>query len=187
MRKLILVLISFIMIFSLAFTNSFNYGLSILTDEVGFNWALRTGFEADQFKLYFDLNPNFDGGLNMTSITDLDLKLADINEMVSISAGVLWLNDRPTQEYVDNNQNRSTIFANIGFNFDIQNVSAKLGVGYPVNFDFQPTTNIIDYLNLRMTYTIPKPANFIDDLKIQFRFTKLRRDISLFISTPIYD
>lgn len=151
------------------------------------NWALRTGFDSEQFKLYFDLSPKFDEELSMITITDIDLKLADLNELINLSAGVLWLNDRPTEELINSKINRSVIFANVGFNFHIENVSAKLGIGYPVSQDFVLTTNIIDYLNLRMTYTVPKPANFIDDLKLQFRFTKLRRDISIFISTPIYE
>jgi len=185
MKKSFLIL-SIIFIFIFGLSNSFNYGLTIMTDEQ-VNWALRTGFDSEQFKLYFDLSPNFGEELNMITITDLDLKLADLNDMIGLSAGVLWLNDRPTQDYIDAGENRSAIFANVGFNFHVQNVSAKLGVGYPVGQDFEPTTNIIDYLNLRMTYTVPKPANFIDDLKLQFRFTKLRRDISIFISTPIYE
>lgn len=186
MKKSFLILLSFFMFFILSFSNSFSYGISIMTDE-NVNWALRTGFESEQLKLSFDLSPDFEGGLTIISITDIDLKLAEMNEMIDISAGVLWLNDRPTQEYIDADENRSTIFANVGFNFNVENVEAKLGIGYPVNLDFEPTTNILDYLNLRIAYTFPKPADFIDDLKIQFRFTKLRRDFSLFISTPIYE
>jgi len=186
MKKSILVILSLVMIFALSFSNSFSYGLSIMTDE-NVNWALRTGFESEQFKLSFDLSPDFEGGLTIISITDIDLKLAEMNEMIDISAGILWLSDRPTQDFIDDDVNRSTIFANVGFNFIVENVDAKLGIGYPVNLDFEPTTDILDYLNLRISYTFSKPGNFIDDLKIQFRFTKLRRDFSLFISTPIYE
>jgi hypothetical protein len=184
MKKSLVVFLSIFSFFIIGVSNSFNYGMTIMTDE-NVNWALRTGFDSEQFKLHFDLSPDFGEELNIITITDLDLKLADLNDMVSLSAGILWLNDRPSQEYIDAGENRSTIFANVGFNFHVQNVSAKMGIGYPVSQDFEPTTNIIDYLNLRMTYTVPKPANFIDDLKLQFRFTKLRRDISIFISTPI--
>jgi len=47
------------------------------------------------------------------------------------------------------------------------------------------SNNLMDYMFFKMTYIVPPPEDFIDDLKIEFRFLNGRKDFSLFFSEPI--
>lgn len=178
---------------------NFDVGMSVLTNNIepGFNMALRTGFRADNFDFSFDFRPSFDEGINLVSITDVSANLANFNNSIIVSGGILWINDNIDIEIEpDENDDEdldpiivssSSININIGITYNIDTFYAKLYLMYPLSgafIDLSEGLNLTDFFALKFTYYIPKPANFKDDLIIEFRFTRFRRDFSLFLSTP---
>ncbi|MDN5343191.1 hypothetical protein OF820_05285 [Oceanotoga sp. DSM 15011] len=184
MKKYIVFLMMIVLSISIFAYNNFKMGFTVLTDDNPFRLALKTGYESEYFNFSFDFNPNFGENFYLITITDLSLKILDINENSQVRGGLLWLNDRPNSEFQD--KNRNILYGYMGIGYSIENLYAGLALGYPISNEFKPTTNISDYLIFNIEYTIPKPAEFVDDLKISFRFANYRKDFSLFISYPIF-
>jgi hypothetical protein len=54
-------------------------------------------------------------------------------------------------------------------------------VGYP----FNNTDNLMNYFAIKFGYVVPKPADFIDDLKLELRVINGRIDFSIFLVEPL--
>lgn len=171
MKRTFLVLLSLLIIILTFSQTSYDLGFSVLNDESGFNFALRFGLESNVFNFSFDMSPKFGENFELISITDVSAKIWDINEYLFLDVGLLWLNDAA---YRGN-------FLYSGINANFQNILAKFYVGYP----FQRGENFLDYFVLKVGYTVPKPVDFIDDLKMELRLVNGRIDFSVFLVEPI--
>jgi len=137
----------------------------------GFKFALRGGLESDSFNLDFDLSPNFGETFSLITITDVSAKIFDIYPNLFLDAGLLWVYG----------ENFPGTLAYGGFNLNFNNILGKLYVGYP----FNNTDNPLNYFALKIGYVVPKPADFIDDLKLDLRVVNGRIDFSIFLVEPL--
>ncbi|SHE38397.1 hypothetical protein SAMN02745164_00339 [Marinitoga hydrogenitolerans DSM 16785] len=179
MKKIFFFIFVFINI--VAFSVNFNIGMSILTGEDNWNMGLKLGLEEDNFEFSSDVTyistPNF----NFLTILDVSTSILKINDNSNIDFGIAWFNDRITQ---DATQNRSIFLMYTGLKLKLENLSLKAGFGYPLS-QKEYSTNLMDYMFFKITYIVPPPEHFIDDLKLEFRFINGRKDFSLFFSEPI--
>ncbi|HBT51247.1 MAG TPA: hypothetical protein DEA49_03945 [Petrotoga sp.] len=170
MKKIFVV---FFVLSLFVFTYSQTYydvGFSLLNYPEGFKFALRSGLESDSFNLDFDLSPNFEETFSLITITDVSAKIFDIYPNFFLDAGLLWVygEDFPGT------------LAYGGFNLNFNNILAKLYVGYP----FNNTDDPLNYFAIKIGYLVPKPADFIDDLKLNLRVVNGRIDFSIFLAEP---
>lgn len=169
--KKIVVLIILILLSLLTFSQiSYDLGFAILNEGKEFNFALRLGLESEDFNFSFDLSPHFNDELSLITITDVSAKIWQINNKAYLDVGFLWMNDKA---------NRGT-FAYGGLNLDFKGIFAKLCVGYP----FKENKEFLDYFVLKLGYLVPKPMNFIDDLKMELRLVNGRIDLSIYLVEP---
>jgi len=149
----------------------YDVGFSLLNYPDGFKFALRSGLESDSFNLDFDLNPTFGETFSLITITDISAKILDINPNFSLDVGLLWVYG----------ENFPGTLAYGGFNLNFNNILGKLYVGYP----FNNTNNPLNYFAIKIGYVVPKPADFIDDLKLELRVVNGRIDFSIFLVEPL--
>ncbi|BBE30089.1 hypothetical protein OSSY52_02300 [Tepiditoga spiralis] len=175
MKKIIIIFLLLIGIIS--FSININTGISVLTDKKS-NVALNFGFNSKTFDFAFDMYPDFTTQVKLTTITDISVLISKINNNINVEGGIIWFNDNPT-----GTKERSLPFIYAGFKYEESLFFGKLYFGYPLQENV--SLDLADYLILKAGVTIPKPQNFIDDIKIEFRFTKDRKDFSIYISTPV--
>ncbi|WP_129409983.1 hypothetical protein [Marinitoga lauensis] len=179
MKKTLLFL--FLLFSLIIFSVNFDIGMSILTGENNWNMALKLGLEESNFEFSSDVTyvstPSFD----FLTVIDISTSILKINNNSNIDFGIAWFNDRITKEAT---QNRSIFLMYSGLRFNLENLALKAGFGYPLS-QKEYSTNLVDYMFFKITYIVPPPEDFIDDLKIQFRFLNGRKDFSLFFSEPI--
>lgn len=158
----------FISVFSQTY---YEMGFSLLNYPDGFKFALRSGLESDSFNLNFDLSPTFEETFSLITITDVSAKILDINPNAFLDVGLLWVygEDFPGT------------LAYGGFNFNFNNILGKLYIGYP----FNATEDLLNYFAIKLGYVVPKPADFIDDLKLELRVVNGRIDFSIFLVEPL--
>ncbi|PNS00292.1 hypothetical protein X928_05110 [Petrotoga miotherma DSM 10691] len=149
----------------------YDVGFSLLNYPDGFKFALKSGLESDSFNLDFDLSPNFAETFSLITVTDVSAKLLDINPNTFLDVGLLWVygEDFPGT------------LAYGGFNLNFNNILGKLYVGYP----FNNTDDPLNYFAIKFGYVVPKPADFIDDLKLDLRVVNGRIDFSIFLVEPL--
>jgi len=149
----------------------YDVGFSLLNYLDGFKFALRNGLESDSFNLDLDLSPNFGETFSLITVTDVSAKVLDINPNSFLDVGLLWVygEDFPGT------------LAYGGFNINFNNILGKLYVGYP----FNNTDDPLNYLAIKFGYVVPKPADFIDDLKLELRVVNGRIDFSIFLVEPL--
>ncbi|PNS00489.1 hypothetical protein X927_02895 [Petrotoga mexicana DSM 14811] len=149
----------------------YDLGFSLLNPDE-FKFALRSGLESDSFNFDFDLSPTFEEKtLSLTMISDISAKIFDINSNTFLDGGLLW----------GYSEDSSWNFAYGGLNFNFNNIYGKLYVGYP----FNNTDNLMNYFAIKFGYVVPKPADFIDDLKLELRVINGRIDFSIFLVEPL--
>jgi len=169
--KKIIVLIILVSICLLTFSQiSYDIGFSVLNENKEFNFALRIGLESEDFNFSFDLSPSINDSLNLITITDVSAKIWQINNKVYLDAGLLLMNDKAERGP----------YAYGGLNMDFKGIFAKLCVGYP----FKENKEFLDYFVLKLGYLVPKPMNFIDDLKMELRLVNGRIDLSIYLVEP---
>lgn len=158
----------FISVFSQTY---YEMGFSLLNYPDDFKFALRSGLESDSFNLNFDLSPTFEETFSLITITDVSAKILDINPNAFLDVGLLWVygEDFPGT------------LAYGGFNFNFNNILGKLYIGYP----FNATEDLLNYFAIKLGYVVPKPADFIDDLKLELRVVNGRIDFSIFLVEPL--
>lgn len=158
----------FISVFSQTY---YEMGFSLLNYPDDFKFALRSGLESDSFNLNFDLSPTFGETLSLITVTDVSAKILDINPNAFLDVGLLWVygEDFPGT------------LAYGGFNLNFNNILGKLYVGYP----FNATEDLLNYFAIKLGYVVPKPADFIDDLKLELRVVNGRIDFSIFLVEPL--
>ncbi|RLL83234.1 hypothetical protein CN13_00180 [Petrotoga sp. HKA.pet.4.5] len=158
----------FISVFSQTY---YEMGFSLLNYPDDFKFALRSGLESDSFNLNFDLSPTFGETLSLITVTDVSAKILDINSNTFLDVGLLWVygEDFPGT------------LAYGGFNLNFNNILGKLYVGYP----FNATEDLLNYFAIKLGYVVPKPADFIDDLKLELRVVNGRIDFSIFLVEPL--
>jgi len=171
MRRIGFILVLLLLFVSLYSQTSYNMGFSILNYSDDFKFALRSGLKADAFNLDFDLGPNFGQTFSLITITDISAKIWEFDEFIFFDMGLLWTYGRGFPGTL----------AYGGLNLNFQNILTKLYVGYP----FNATDEFLNYFALKVEYTVPKPADFIDDLKFQIRAVNGRFDFSVFLVEPI--
>ena len=175
MKRIIIIFLLLIEVIS--FSIKVNTGISVLTDKTS-KVALNFGFNSKTFDFSFDMYPDFTAQVKLTTITDISVLISKINDNIDVEGGVIWFNDNPT-----GTKERSLPFVYTGFKYEEPLFFGKLYFGYPLQDNV--SLNLADYLILKAGVTVPKPQNFIDDIKIEFRFTKERKDFSIYISTPV--
>ncbi|PNR89331.1 hypothetical protein HWHPT5561_01195 [Petrotoga sp. HWH.PT.55.6.1] len=159
----------FISVFSQTY---YEMGFSLLNYPDGFKFALRSGLESDSFNFDFDLSPTFENKtLSLTMISDISAKILDINPNAFLDVGLLWVYG---EEFPGT-------FAYGGFNFNFNNILGKLYVGYP----FNATEDLLNYFAIKLGYVVPKPADFVDDLKLELRVVNGRIHFSIFLVEPL--
>ncbi|HOO74154.1 MAG: hypothetical protein H7A31_02805 [Thermotogae bacterium] len=161
--------------------SNFNIGGTILTD-TGWHMAVKLGAGDENFDLSMDISPLSVTPLSLITVTDFSVNLAKAFENTYLNTGILWLNDRP---FPDADSNRSILFVYGGLNYGNNNFYGKLSFGYPLSSETLTTFDLTDYLFIKIGYNLPKPTNFKDELKIEFRFARGRKDISVYFSEPI--
>ncbi|KLO23706.1 MULTISPECIES: hypothetical protein [unclassified Marinitoga] len=181
MKKNYIIILLFILINAVFFSVNFDIGMSFLTGENNWNMALRLGLEEENFAFSSDITyvstPNF----SFITIMDVSTSILKINDNSYVNFGIAWFNDRITDEAT---QNRSIFLMYSGLNLSIKNLALKFGFGYPLS-QKEYSNNLSDYMFFKITYIVPPPEDFIDDLKIEFRFLNGRKDFSLYFSEPI--
>lgn len=170
MKKIV---ISTIVVFFslLAFSQvRYDLGFSVLNEKSQFDFALRVGLESKEFNFSFDLSPSFNDTLSLITIMDVSTAIWQINDKVYLDAGLLWMNDK---------SKRGT-YAYSGLNVYFKGIYSKVCVGYP----FKSKKELLDYFVVKLGYVVPKPVNFIDDLKMELRLVNGRIDFSIFLVEP---
>ncbi|WGS65529.1 hypothetical protein [Marinitoga aeolica] len=179
MKKIFL---SLFLLFGLViFSINFDIGMTILTGENNWNMALMLGLEESNFEFSSDITYVSTPSFNFLTVIDVSTSILQINNNSNIDFGIAWFNDRITKEATEN---RSIFLMYSGLKLKEKNFSIKAGFGYPLS-QKEYSTNLVDYMFFKITYIVPPPEDFIDDLKIQFRFLNGRKDFSLFFSEPI--
>jgi hypothetical protein len=179
LKKIILIIS---LLFSVSiFSVNFDIGMSILTGLDNWNMGLKLGLEESNFEFSSDITYISTPDFNFLTVLDVSTSILKINNYSNVDFGIAWFNDRITK---DATQNRSIFLMYSGIKFNTENLSLKFGFGYPLS-QKEYSTNLVDYMFLKMTYIVPPPEDFIDDLKIEFRFLNGRKDFSLYFSEPI--
>ncbi|GAB6189748.1 hypothetical protein JCM30566_14900 [Marinitoga arctica] len=179
MKKILLLLM---IIFNItAFTIKFDIGMSFLTGENNWNMALKLGLEQNNFEFSSDITYVSTPDFSFITILDVSTSILKINENSNIDFGIAWFNDRITE---DATRNRSIFLMYSGLKLNIENLLLKIGFGYPLS-QKEYSTNLTDYMFFKLNYIVPPPEDFIDDLKLEFRFINGRKDFSIYFSEPI--
>ncbi|MFA6639521.1 MAG: hypothetical protein WCS23_03155 [Defluviitoga tunisiensis] len=161
-----------VLLFSLLCFSQVRYdlGFSVLNEKSEFDLALRVGLESNDFNFSFDFSPSFNDTLSLITIMDVSAKIWEINDNLSLDAGLLWMNDK---------SKRGT-YAYSALDIYFKGISSKICVGYP----FKSKKEFLDYFVIKIGYEVPKPLNFIDDLKMELRLVNGRIDFSIFLVEP---
>jgi len=170
MKKIFVVfflLALFVPIFSQTY---YDMGFSLLNYPDDFKFALRGGLESNFFNLSLDLSPTFEETFSLITITDVSVKIFDLYPNLFLDAGLLWVYG----------ESFPGTLAYGGFNLNFNNILTKLYVGYP----FNNTDNPLNYFAIKIGYLVPKPSDFIDDLKLDLRIVNGRIDFSIFLVEP---
>lgn len=163
------------------FSINFDIGMSILTGEDNWNMALKLGLEQDNFDFSSDISYVSTPDFSFITILDVSTSILKINDNSNIDFGIAWFNDRITENAT---QNRSIFLMYTGLKVNLENLSLKAGFGYPLS-QKEYSTNLVDYMFFKINYIVPPPEDFIDDLKLEFRFLNGKKDFSIYFSEPI--
>jgi hypothetical protein len=171
----------FIVISLISFSINFDIGMSILTGENNWNMGLRLGLEESNFEFSSDITYVSTPDFSFITVIDVSTSILKINDYSNIDFGISWFNDRITKEAT---VNRSIFLMYSGLKLTLENISLKAGFGYPLSQETY-STNLTDYMFFKISYIVPPPEDFIDDLKLEFRFINGRKDFSIYFSEPI--
>ncbi|AEX85948.1 hypothetical protein XO10_07680 [Marinitoga sp. 1135] len=174
-------LFTFLIIAFIASAINFDIGMSILTGKDNWNMGLRLGLDENNFEFLTDISYVNEPELSFITLIDVSTSILKISDTSNINFGVAWFNDRITK---DATENRSIYLLYSGLKLNMENISLKAGFGYPLSQETY-STNLSDYMFFKITYIVPPPEDFIDDLKLEFRFLNGRKDFSIYFSEPI--